>query len=454
MNVKVEHVEKNKVCMEVEVGKDKVNAAINAAARSLAKRVRVPGFRRGRVPRNILEMTIGKEAILDEALEALIPEAYSQAVVEQGVEPIDKPQVEVVTIEEDAPLLFKATVEVKPEIALGEYKGLALTKEKVSVAEDEVERVLQDLRERHATFTVAEEEPVADGDFVMTDYTATIDGEEFEGSKAENMPLIVGTPGYFPGLSEGLVGARKGETKEVTVSFPADFRVPELAGKEAIFNVVVKEVHKKKLAELDDEFAKDVSESDTLAELKADIEERLLKAKEEQAQTKMQEQAMKLVAEQVEVEIPEVMSKRRAHSMLHNFTHDLQRQGLTLEKYCELRSTTPEEIEQEFLPAAAKSVKQELILDAIVKKENITIGQEKITETLMELSADLKDPELAQKRWAEDGTQEVIINNLSRQEALALLVREATITEVEPEKEEEAAGDNLDEAGTAAQSQE
>lgn len=433
MNVKVEQVEKNKVCLEVEVDKEKVNTAIMSAVRSLSNRVKVPGFRRGRVPKNILELTVGKEVILDEALEYLVPEAYSQAVEEQGVEPIDKPQVEVVTIEEDAPLVFKATVEVKPEVKLGEYKGLSLKKEKFTVTEEEVQEVLQDLRERYATFEASEEEPADTGDLIMVDFSGTVDEQPFEGSKAENMPMVVGAPGFISGLSEGLEGAKKGETREIKVTLPEDFRVSEVAGKEAVFSIVVKDVHKKRLADLDDEFAKDVSEFDTISELKDNIEKRLWEAKEQQVKEKMEEQAISQVMEQTEVEVPKVMAKRRARTMLNNFAHEMEQRGVTLDKYCELKGTTPEEIEEELLPVARESVKQELILDAIVKKENITVSPEKLAEALDSLAQGMKNPDEAKKRWSEDGTQKALAISLARQEAVAFLLKEAVVTEVDPD---------------------
>lgn len=450
LSVKVEQVEKNVICLEVEVDSDKVNAAIVAAVRSLAHRVKVPGFRRGRVPKNILELTVGKEAILDEALELLVPKAYSQAVEEQGVEPIDRPQVEVVTIEEGAPLVFKATVEVKPEVTLGEYKGLAINKEKVVVTKEEVEDVLQNLRERQATMEASEDEPADTGDLIMVDFSGTVDGQPFEGSQAENMPLIIGTPGFYPGLGEQLVGAKKGDSLEVKIALPDDFRVAEVAGQEAVFSVVVNDVHKKRLANLDDEFAKDVSEFDTLEELKANLEKRLQEVKEQRVREKMETQAIEQVMERTEVEVPAVMATRRARTMLRNFAHELEHRGVTLEKYCEFKETTAENIEEEFLPAARESVKQELILDAIAKKENLTVTPEKLAQALDSLAAGVKDPEQAKERWSEDGTQEAMAVSLLRQEAVDLLLREAAVTEVDPEEDTSTA---VDEGETAAESE-
>jgi len=434
LDVRLEQLEKNKVRLEVEVEKDKVNAAIAAAARSLSRRVKVPGFRPGRVPRPILEARLGKETIYDEALELLVPEAYSQAVEEQGLDPIDKPEVEVVKIEEDQPLVFKATVAVKPEVKLGGYKGLPVKKKKVEVTEEQVEAVLKDLQERHATF-VASEEPAAPGDLVMVDFSATVDGKPFEGSHAENMPLVVGTPGYFPGLSQGLEGARKGEAREVKVALPSDFRVAEAAGKEAAFSVTVKEVHKKKMAALDDEFAKDVSEFNTLAELKDGIRRRLTEVAERRVREDMENQAVRAAVAAAEVEVPDVLVARRAHTLLHNFAHELQHRGLTLEKYCEIKATTPEKVEEDFRPAALEQVKTELVLDAVAKAENLTVKAEKLEEALDAMAAGQKEPEKLKARWAGDGTRAALERSLRREEAVTFLVDQAQVTEVEAPQE-------------------
>lgn len=431
MNVRLERVEKNKVRLEVEVEKDKVNAAIAQAIRSLSRRVNIPGFRRGHVPRPVLEMRLGKETIYDEALEILVPEAYNQAVAEQGLDPIDKPQVEVVKIEEGHPLIFKATVEVKPEVKLGEYKGLPVTRRKVEVSEEQVEAVLKDLQERHATFS-ASEEPAAVGDLLMVDYEATVDGEPFEGNRAENMPLVLGTPGYVPGLSKGLEGARKGEVREVKVNLPADFRVSEVAGREAIFKVTIKEVHKKNLAPLDDEFAKDVSEFSTLAELKENIRKRLTEATEARVREDMENQVVRAAVDRAEVEVPEVLVNRRAHTLLHNFAHELEHRGLTLEKYCEIKETTPEKVEEEFKPVAREQVKTELVLDAIAKAENLTVEPEKVTAGLDAMAAGQKDADKLKQVWEQDGTRAALERNLLREAAIAFLLAQANVTEQVP----------------------
>lgn len=431
MNVRLERLEKNKVRLEVEVEKDRVNAAIETAVRSLSRRVKVPGFRPGRVPRPILEARLGKEVIYDEALELLIPEAYSQAVEAEGLDPIDKPEVEVVKIEEDQPLVFKATVEVRPEVKLGEYKGLAVTKEKIEITDSQVDAVLKDLQERHATFA-ASEEPAASGDLVMVDFTATVDGQPFEGGRAENMPLVIGTPAYFPGLSQGLEGVRKGETREVKVSLPENFNVREVAGKEAVFNVTVKEVHKKRLAPLDDEFAKDVSEFETLAELKENIKERLARVAERRVREDMENQVVRAAVAGAEVDVPEVLIARRAHTLFHNFVHELEHRGLSLEKYCELKNTTPEKVEEEFRPAAKEQVKTELVLDAIAKAEALSVKPEKLEAALNAMAAQSKEPEKLKARWAEDGTQAALERSLLREEVVSFLLEHAKVTEAEP----------------------
>jgi trigger factor len=431
LDVRLERLEKNKVRLEVEVEKDKVNAAIEAAVRTLSRRVKVPGFRPGRVPRSILEARLGKEVIYDEALELLLPEAYSQAVEAEGLDPIDKPEVEVVKIEEDQPLVFKATVEVKPEVKLGNYKGIAITKQKVEITDEQVEAVLKDLQERHATFA-ASEEAAAPGDLVMVDFTATVDGQTFEGGRAENMPLVIGTPGYFPGLSQSLEGVRKGETREVKVGLPENFHVREVAGKEAVFNVTVKEVHKKRLAPLDDEFAKDVSEFATLAELKENIKKRLTEVAERRVREDMENQAVRAVVAGAEVEVPEVLIARRAHTLLHNFAHELEHRGLSLEKYCELKNTTPEKIEKEFRPVAEEQVKTELVLDAIAKAEALSVEPDKLEAALNVMAARSKEPEKLKARWAEDGTQAAVERSLLREEVVSFLLEHAEVTEKEP----------------------
>jgi len=442
LSVKVEHVEKNMVCLQVEVDKDKVNAAITTAVRSLAHRVKVPGFRRGRVPKNILELTVGKDAILSEALESLVPEAYSRAVEEEDLEPIDSPEVEVVTIEEGTPLVFKATVPVKPEVTLGDYKGLAIDKEKFSVEAEEVEQVLHNLRERQATYEVSNEEPIATGDLVMVDFSGTVDGKPFEGSKADNMPLVIGAPGFFPGLSERLVGAKHGDTLEVEIPLPEDFHVSAVAGRKAKFDLTVKDVRKKRLAKLDDEFARDISDFDTLAELKANCEQQLYETKKQRIQEKMEAQAIKQVVERSEVDVPDIMTKRRARSMLNSFARELEYRGTSLEKYCELREKTEEEVKQELFPTARDLVKQELVLDAIAKKENITVNPDKLEQALEGLAAAEQDSEQAKERWRHDGTRDALAVNLLRRETINWLLQQAEITEVDPKLDDDADADN------------
>ncbi|HHY93020.1 MAG TPA: trigger factor [Firmicutes bacterium] len=286
---------------------------------------------------------------------------------------------------------------------------------------------------RHATFA-ASEEPAAAGDLVMIDFSATVDGKPFEGSQAENMPLVIGTPGYFPGLSQGLEGVHKGETREVKVNLPADFRAAEVAGKEAVFSVTVKEVHKKKLAPLDDEFAKDVSEFNTLAELKDNIRQRMVELAERRVREDMENQAVRAAVAAAEVEVPDILVKRRAHTLLHNFAHELEHRGLTLDKYCELKQVTPEKVEEDFRPAAQEQVKTELVLDAIAKAENLAVKPEKLEQALDTMASGQKEPEKIKSEWAADGTRAAVERSLLREEAAAFLVDHASVTEVEPEK--------------------
>jgi trigger factor len=433
LSVKMEQVDKNVVCLEVEVDEDKVKAAIAAAARSLAHRIKIPGFRKGRAPKHILELTLGKEALLDEALELLVPEAYGQAVEDQGLEPIDRPQVEVITIKEDVPLVFKATVEIKPEVLVGEYKGLVLEKERVKVKDEEIEQFIEKVREQQAVYEAAEDEPATEGDLITVDFSATVAGHPFEGSEAENMPLMVGKPGFFPGLSQQLSGVKKDDTRVVKITLPDEFTVADLAGQEAEFEIKVKGVRKRRLPEVDDDFAQSVGEYKTVAELKDSFKNNLRKLKEKRIREKMESQAMELIMAETEVEVPSIMAERRAHTMLRNFAYELQYRGTTLEDYCEYKKTTKEKIIEELIPAASLSVKQELILDAIVKKENLVVSPDKLDKSVQELLTDDMDLEEAKERWSEDGTLTVLTSSLLRQEAREFILREAVVTEVEPE---------------------
>ncbi|MGB3933841.1 MAG: trigger factor [bacterium] len=425
MEVKVEKLEKNRVSLEVELGADQVDKALDQAYRRVVKKVNIPGFRKGRVPRKILEMRLGKGVLYEEAVEILLPEAYAKAVEEASLEPIDQPQIEDIQIEEGSPFRFSATVEVKPEVKLGQYKGLPVERKKAEVSEEEVDNFLENLRERTATWRVVEEGEAEDGDLVIIDFTGYVDGEPLQGGKGENHSLVLGSGSFIPGFEEQLVGAKSGEERKIQVTFPEDYHNQELAGVDAEFNVQVKEIKRKELAALDDEFAKDVSEFATLEELKEDIRKKLLEAAENKAESEFREELVKTAAANAEVEIPEVMVKRRVENMINDLEHRLQQQGLSLDVYLNIIDKTLENLREEFEEAARESVKIDLVLEAIAKAEGIETKEEEIEAELDTMVAGFAEEEdklrELKERLRESGHVDLIADNLIRRKTIDLL---------------------------------
>lgn len=425
MEVKVEKLEKNKVSLEVEVGADQVDKALAQAYRRVVQKVNIPGFRRGHVPRKILEMRLGKGVLYEEAIEILLPEAYAQAVEESELEPIDQPQVDNVHIEEGSPFRFSATVEVKPEVKLGQYKGLPVEKEKVEVSAEDVDKFLENLRERTATWRVVEEGEAEDGDLVIIDFTGYVNDEPLQGGKGENHSLILGSGSFIPGFEEQLLGVKPGEERRIQVTFPEDYHNKELAGVKAEFTVQVKEIKRKELAPLDDEFAKDVSQFSTLEELKEDIRKKLLETAENKAENKFREELVKQAVANAEVEVPETLVKRRVEAMVHDLEHRLQQQGIPLDAYLKYSEKTLEELKDEFGEVARESVKTDLVLEAIAKAEGIETKEEEVEAELDTMVAGIAAEEAKLKELKqnlqESGHVDLITDNLIRRKTIDLL---------------------------------
>ncbi len=377
MKASVEKIEKNRVTLAVEVETEVMSLALQKAYTKIVKQVNIPGFRKGKAPRKILENHIGTEPLLEEAVENVVPNAYSEAVEETAIEPIDQPDIEMVQLEDGKPLIFKATVEVKPEVNLGEYKGLKVPKDKKEVTEDDVERYLKMLQERYAKLVVLDEgEPARKNDTVIINFECFLDGEPFEGSKGEEYPLVLGSGSFIPGFEDQLVGSKAGEEKEVKVTFPEDYQVENLAKKEAVFKVQVKEIKRRELAPIDDEFAKDVSEFETLEELKKGIRKRLETTAEEQSQREFRNRVLDKAVDAAEVDIPEKLINKRLEVMLDNFSKRLEQQGMTMEQYLEYTQSSWKEFKKLYRPEAEKSVKSDLVLEAIAKAEKLDVTEE------------------------------------------------------------------------------
>ncbi len=403
MKVNVEKIEKNFVALEVEIEPAKMEEALDKAYKKVAKKVTIPGFRKGKAPRVLVERHVGKEYLKEEALDFLVPEAYFEAVRESGIEPIDKPKVDIVQVEENKPVIFKATVEVKPEVKLGQYTGLKIKKQESEVTAEEVQAELEKLRMRHAQLVNIEEGPAQQGDITVIDFEGFLDGVAFPGGTGTDYSLELGSGAFIPGFEDQLVGAKVGETREVNVTFPKDYHSPELAGKDAKFRVEIKAIKRKELADLDDEFAKDVSEFETLQELKDNILNRLKEAAERQADNRMKDELVDQAVENAEVEVPEIMIQQKIDSMLQSFTQRLRMQGLQLDDYLKYSNTNLEAIRKDYRPAAEKAVKIDLVLEAIAAKENITATDEDIDAKVAEMAARYNSEPGVFKQWLENG---------------------------------------------------
>ena len=376
MKVTAERIDNHKLVLQIEVPQPEVAKAVQRAYQKLAAQVNIPGFRKGKAPRKVLEMRIGKESILDEAFEILAPEAYNKGFDEQNVEPVTRPEIEVITLAEDQPLTFKATVTIKPEIQLGEYKGLSVVQPSAEVTEDAINAQLDSMRSREAKMVVMENAELTNGDFAIIDFEGFVDGEAFQGGDAKGYPLEVGSGSFIPGFEDQLLGAKAGDERTVNVTFPAEYFVPELAGKDAEFKVKIHDIKRKELPELDDDFAKDVSEFNSLEELKADVKNKLEQAAAEKAEREFRNNAVKAAVDNSTVDIPEVMTTQRVAQMIQDLQMNLEGRGMKFEDYLKYTGTDVGQLKESYREAAQLNVKTDLLLDAVAKAESIQAAPE------------------------------------------------------------------------------
>ncbi|PFP27727.1 trigger factor [Bacillus sp. AFS073361] len=383
MSAKWEKLEGNRGVLTVEVSADKVNEGLNAAFQKVVKQVNVPGFRKGKMPRQMFEKRFGVESLYQDALDILLPEAYGSAIDETGIEPIDRPDIDIEQMEKGKELIFKATVQVKPEVTLGEYKGLEVEALDTNVTDEDVANELKTLQERQAELVVKEEGTVENGDTVVLDFEGFVDGVAFEGGKAENHSLEIGSGSFIPGFEEQLVGLAAGESKDVEVTFPEEYHAAELAGKPAVFKVTIHEIKGKELPELDDEFAKDVDdEVETLDALKEKIKTRLENSKKHEAEHHLRDTVVEKAAANAEVEIPEVMVTNEVNRMLQEFEQRLQMQGMNLELYFQFSGQDENALREQMKEEAVNRVRVNLTLEAIAKAENLEVTDEEVNAEL------------------------------------------------------------------------
>ena len=391
MKAIVEKIENNRAELKIEVEVEQVDQALDRAYRKIVKDVNIPGFRKGKAPRRIVETHLGTEPIFKQALDFILPEAYNQAVEETKIRPIDQPEVSLEQFEEGKPLLMTLTVNVRPEVTLGQYKGLEISKPVVEVSDEDVEEHLKTLQNRYAKLVSVTDGAIEKGDIAVIDYKGYIDDQTFAGGIEDNYALEIGSGTFIEGFEEQLIDAKAGEDREVNVTFPEDYRESTLAGKAAVFKVAVKEVKRKELAPLDDEFAKDVSEFETLEELKADIKKALKEKLEKQARQDMRDEVLEKVVANAEVEVSDILVERRIDAHMNRLSERLKSQGYTLEQYYEVAETSEEEIRTKYREQAVESVKTDLVLEEIAGIEKIEVKDEEIIEEIQQLAQEYNE---------------------------------------------------------------
>lgn len=376
MSSKLEKIENNIATMEITVTPEKLEEGIMKSYLKSVKKFNIPGFRKGKAPRKIIERYYGEAVFFEDAINYVCPEAYDEAVKEHNISPVDRPDIDIIEIENGKGIVFKATVTVKPEVTLGEYKGIEVAKKEYNVTDEDVDKEIEAMREKNARIVEVTDRPIKNGDIAIIDFKGFVDGKQFEGGTSENHSLEIGSGQFIPGFEEQLVGAEAGKEVEVNVTFPEDYRSEELAGKPALFKVTVKEIKEKQLVPLDDEFAKDVSEFDSLEELKADIRKKREEEAARLSKQQFEDDVINKAVENATVDIPEVMVDSQVNVMLRDFDYQLRYQGLNLETYLKYMNTDMDKLKESYRPMALSRVKSQLVLEKIGEAEGITASDE------------------------------------------------------------------------------
>lgn len=376
MSVQVETLEKNMAKLTIELSVDKLEEALQQAYLQQKNKIRLPGFRKGKVPRNMVEKMFGPEIFFEDAANQLIRENYGDAAEESGVDIVSRPTIDIVQMEKGKPFIFTAEVAVRPEVTLGKYKGVTVTKIDTSVSEEEIDEAVEAERNNNARSVTVEDRIIANGDTAVIDYEGFVDGEPFEGGKGENHALEIGSHSFIDTFEDQLVGRKSGEEVDVNVTFPEEYHAEELAGKPAVFKVKIHEVRVKELPELDDEFAQDVSEFDTLAEYREDVKKQIGERKEAEARQTKEEEAIKKIVDKSSMEIPDAMLETHIESMIEDFAQRITQQGLSFEQYMQFSGLTMDKLKDQMKPDALNRIKSSLVLEQIVAEENIEASEE------------------------------------------------------------------------------
>ena len=425
MSLQVEKLEKNMAKLTIEVSPEELEGALQHAYLKNRKQITIPGFRKGKVPRQIIEKMYGPSFFYEDAVNELIPSAYEKAVDECELELVSRPEVSIVQIEKGKPFIFTAEVAVKPEVELGQYKGIEVEKQDTAATDEEVDKEIDKERESNSRSITVEDRPVQDGDMTVIDFEGFVDGTPFEGGKGTDYPLTIGSGAFIPGFEEQLIGAEIGKETEVNVSFPEDYHAKDLAGKPAVFKCTVKEIKVKELPELDDDFAQDVSDFDTLEEYKADVRKKIEERKAASAKAKKEDAVIEKIIEDAKMEIPDAMVKTQAEQGVDEFAQRLQMQGMSIEQYLQYMGGSIDAMVEQYKPQALKRIQSRLVLEAVAAAENLEVSDEELEAEYSRMAEQYKMEVEKLKELFSDADKKNIREDLAIQKAVDLVTEAA-----------------------------
>ena len=429
MSLQVEKLEKNMAKLTIEVSAEELDKAMEKAYQKQKSRISLPGFRKGKAPRKMIESMYGKGVFMEDAVNSLVPQEYSKAIADCDLEIVSQPEINVTQMEPGKALIFTADVATKPEVTLGDYKGVEVPKTEIAVTDEEVDAEVKKEQDKNSRTVVVEDRAAANGDITTIDFEGFVDGVAFDGGKGSDYALTLGSGTFIPGFEDQLVGANTGDHVEVKVTFPEEYQAKELAGKEAVFQCDVKKIETKEVPELDDEFAKDVSEFDTLAEYKEDVKKNLTEKKEKEARTAKENAAVDKAIENAQMDIPDLMIQTQCRQMMDDFARRMQQQGLCMDQYFQFTGQSMDKMMEDMKPQALKRIQTRLVLEKIAETENTQPSEEEITEEIQKMADAYKmEADKIREAIGEDGIEQ-LKKDLSVQKAVTLIADAAVEAE-------------------------
>ena len=429
MSLQVEKLEKNMAKLTIEVSAEELDKAMEKAYQKQKSRISLPGFRKGKAPRKMIESMYGKGVFMEDAVNSLVPQEYSKAIADCDLEIVSQPEINVTQMEPGKALIFTADVATKPEVTLGDYKGVEVPKTEIAVTDEEVDAEVKKEQDKNSRTVVVEDRAAANGDITTIDFEGFVDGVAFDGGKGSDYALTLGSGTFIPGFEDQLVGANTGDHVEVKVTFPEEYQAKELAGKEAVFQCDVKKIETKEVPELDDEFAKDVSEFDTLAEYKEDVKKNLTEKKEKEARTAKENAAVDKAIENAQMDIPDLMIQTQCRQMMDDFARRMQQQGLSMDQYFQFTGQSMDKMMEDMKPQALKRIQTRLVLEKIAETENTQPSEEEITEEIQKMADAYKmEADMIREAIGEDGIEQ-LKKDLSVQKAVTLIADAAVEAE-------------------------